>query len=80
MTRGGEPADGTPLLLGITKASLSTDSFISVISWGRIWKINLTQDHPSPEVDFPDTTPTYPLKTNRNSSTPPAARSGVSSP
>jgi len=29
MNRRGEPADGTPLLLGITKASLSTDSFIS---------------------------------------------------
>jgi hypothetical protein len=26
MNRGGEPADGTPLLLGITKALLSTDS------------------------------------------------------
>src|SRR5512141_1501107 len=32
MNRGGEPADGTPLLLGITKASLSTDSFISAAS------------------------------------------------
>jgi DNA-directed RNA polymerase subunit beta' len=30
MNRGGESADGTPLLLGNTKASLSTDSFISV--------------------------------------------------
>ncbi len=29
MNGGGEPADGTPLLLGINKASLSTDSFIS---------------------------------------------------
>ncbi len=26
---GGRPAQGRPLLLGITKASLSTDSFIS---------------------------------------------------
>ncbi|MEA2165605.1 MAG: DNA-directed polymerase subunit beta [Thermoanaerobaculia bacterium] len=33
MNRGGEPADGTPLLLGITKASLSTDSFISAASF-----------------------------------------------
>src|SRR2546423_7439746 len=33
MTRGGEPADGTPLLLGITKASLSTDSFIPAASF-----------------------------------------------
>ena len=29
MNRGGEPADGTPLLLGITKTSLSTDALIS---------------------------------------------------
>jgi hypothetical protein len=33
MNRGGEPADGTPLLLGITKASRSTDSFISAASF-----------------------------------------------
>jgi hypothetical protein len=32
MNRGGESADGTPLLLGITKASLSMDSVISVAS------------------------------------------------
>jgi hypothetical protein len=35
MNRGGEPADGTPLLLGITKASLSTDSFISA-AWFQV--------------------------------------------
>jgi hypothetical protein len=35
MNRGGEPASGTPLLLGITKASLSTDSFISA-AWFRV--------------------------------------------
>jgi hypothetical protein len=35
VNRGGEPADGTPLLLGITKASLSTDSFISAASSRR---------------------------------------------
>jgi len=29
---GGQPAKGRPLLLGITKASLSTDSFISAAS------------------------------------------------
>ena len=33
MNRGGEPADGTPLLLGITKASLFTDSLISAASF-----------------------------------------------
>jgi hypothetical protein len=29
MDRGGEPADGVPLLVGITKASLSTEWFVS---------------------------------------------------
>jgi DNA-directed RNA polymerase subunit beta' len=28
IANGGRPASGHPLLLGITKASLSTDSFI----------------------------------------------------
>ncbi len=32
LTNGGQPAKGRPLLLGITKASLSTDSFISAAS------------------------------------------------
>jgi hypothetical protein len=36
MNRGGEAADGTPLLLGITKASLSTDSStLPHCSWRR---------------------------------------------
>src|SRR5213594_1265442 len=34
MNRGGEPADGTPLLLGITKASPSTESFGRLIPAG----------------------------------------------
>src|SRR5437867_11525395 len=34
MNRGGEPADGTPLLLGITKASLSTEPFGRLIPAG----------------------------------------------
>jgi DNA-directed RNA polymerase subunit beta' len=33
MTQGGKPAIGVPLLLGITKASLSTQSFISAASF-----------------------------------------------
>src|SRR5436853_358519 len=33
ITDGGRPAQGRPLLLGITKASLSTDSFISAASF-----------------------------------------------
>jgi len=32
---GGRPATGRPLLLGITKASLSTDSFISAASFRK---------------------------------------------
>jgi hypothetical protein len=32
IANGGRPAKGLPLLLGITKASLSTDSFISAAS------------------------------------------------
>jgi hypothetical protein len=39
MDRGGEPADGTPLLLGITEASLSTDSFISAASFQEITRV-----------------------------------------
>jgi DNA-directed RNA polymerase subunit beta' len=33
ISAGGRPAQGRPLLLGITKASLSTDSFISAASF-----------------------------------------------
>src|SRR4051794_37943772 len=33
IAQGGKPATGRPLLLGITKASLSTDSFISAASF-----------------------------------------------
>ncbi len=32
---GGEPATGKPVILGITKASLSTDSFLSAASFRR---------------------------------------------
>ena len=35
LTRGGEPAIAEPLLLGITKASLSTESFISAASFRK---------------------------------------------
>jgi DNA-directed RNA polymerase subunit beta' len=34
-----KPADGTPLLLGITKASLSTDSFISAASFQETTRV-----------------------------------------
>jgi DNA-directed RNA polymerase subunit beta' len=36
---GGRPASGRPLLLGITKASLSTDSFISAASFQETTKV-----------------------------------------
>jgi DNA-directed RNA polymerase subunit beta' len=39
IARGGEPADGTPLLLGITKASLSTESFISAASFQETTRV-----------------------------------------
>ena len=37
--KGGDPAVGEPLLLGITKASLSTDSFISASSFQETAKV-----------------------------------------
>ncbi len=39
LTRGGRPAVAEPLLLGITKASLSTDSFISASSFQETTKV-----------------------------------------
>jgi hypothetical protein len=39
LNRGGEPADGVSLLLGITKASLSTDSFISAASFQETTRV-----------------------------------------
>nr|WP_208022704.1 DNA-directed RNA polymerase subunit beta' [Desulfonema ishimotonii] len=37
--KGGEPASAEPLILGITKASLSTDSFISAASFQETTKV-----------------------------------------
>jgi len=39
IARGGKPAIGRPLLLGITKASLSTDSFISAASFQETTRV-----------------------------------------
>jgi DNA-directed RNA polymerase subunit beta' len=39
VARGGKPASFEPLLLGITKASLSTDSFISAASFQETTKV-----------------------------------------
>jgi DNA-directed RNA polymerase subunit beta' len=39
ITEGGKPAVAEPLLLGITKASLSTESFISAASFQETTKV-----------------------------------------
>jgi DNA-directed RNA polymerase subunit beta' len=48
---GGKPAVGTPLLLGITKASLSTDSFISAASFQETTRV-LTEASISGKIDY----------------------------
>ena len=48
--KGGEPATAEPLILGITKASLSTDSFISAASFQETTKV-LTDASVSGAVD-----------------------------
>jgi DNA-directed RNA polymerase subunit beta' len=48
---GGQPAVGEPLLLGITKASLSTDSFISAASFQETTRV-LTEAAISGRVDY----------------------------
>jgi DNA-directed RNA polymerase subunit beta' len=50
ITNGGRPAQGRPLLLGITKASLSTDSFISAASFQETTRV-LTEASISGKVD-----------------------------
>ena len=47
---GGEPAVGRPLLMGITKASLATDSFISAASFQETTRV-LTEAAISGKVD-----------------------------
>jgi DNA-directed RNA polymerase subunit beta' len=51
IAQGGQPAKGRPLLLGITKASLSTDSFISAASFQETTRV-LTEASISGKVDF----------------------------
>jgi len=48
---GGEPATSRPLLLGITRASLSTESFISAASFQETTKV-LTEAAISGKVDY----------------------------
>ena len=49
--RGGKPAVAEPLLLGITKASLSTESFISASSFQETTKV-LTEAAICGKVDY----------------------------
>ena len=49
--QGGKPAHGEPLLLGITKASLNTDSFISAASFQETTRV-LTQAAIEGRVDY----------------------------
>jgi DNA-directed RNA polymerase subunit beta' len=51
INEGGKPAVGTPLLLGITKASLSTDSFISAASFQETTRV-LTEASISGKIDY----------------------------
>jgi DNA-directed RNA polymerase subunit beta' len=51
VTAGGQPAIGRPLLLGITKASLSTDSFISAASFQETTRV-LTEAAINGAVDY----------------------------
>jgi DNA-directed RNA polymerase subunit beta' len=51
IARGGRPAQGEPLLLGITKASLSTESFISASSFQETTKV-LTEAAVCGKVDY----------------------------
>ncbi|MDX9745326.1 MAG: DNA-directed RNA polymerase subunit beta' [Syntrophales bacterium] len=49
--RGGKPAIGEPMLLGITKASLSTQSFISAASFQETTRV-LTEASLAGKVDY----------------------------
>ena len=51
LAAGGRPAVGRPLLLGITKASLSTESFISAASFQETTRV-LTEAAISGKIDY----------------------------
>jgi len=51
IAEGGEPATAEPLLLGITRASLSTESFISAASFQETTRV-LTEAAISGKVDY----------------------------
>jgi DNA-directed RNA polymerase subunit beta' len=50
LAQGGEPATGIPVLLGITKASLETDSFLSAASFQETTRV-LTEAAINGKVD-----------------------------
>ncbi|MGM0574934.1 MAG: DNA-directed RNA polymerase subunit beta' [Myxococcota bacterium] len=51
LARGGEPGQGEPIMLGITKASLSTESFLSASSFQETTKV-LTQASIEGKIDY----------------------------
>ncbi|HEY0657457.1 MAG TPA: DNA-directed RNA polymerase subunit beta', partial [Pyrinomonadaceae bacterium] len=51
LDKGGQPSSAEPLLLGITKASLSTDSFISAASFQETTRV-LTEAAISGRIDY----------------------------
>jgi DNA-directed RNA polymerase subunit beta' len=51
VANGGKPAEGEPVLLGITKASLETDSFISAASFQDTTRV-LTEAATLGKVDY----------------------------
>ncbi len=51
VSKGGKPASGQPVLLGITKASLNTESFISAASFQETTKV-LSDASIAGKVDF----------------------------
>ena len=51
IAQGGNPATGEPVLLGITKASLSTESFISAASFQETTRV-LTEASLAGKVDY----------------------------
>jgi DNA-directed RNA polymerase subunit beta' len=51
VTKGGKPAVGEPMLLGITKASLSTQSFISAASFQETTRV-LTEASLAGKIDY----------------------------
>ena len=52
LAQGGEPATAMPVLLGITKASLETDSFLSAASFQETTRV-LTEAAINGKVDQP---------------------------